>query len=545
MGVKQTFVQFCNETSLPGWGQAANARNIPLKIFWALLLLAAHLGVLLLCYSVTKDYLTSTTLPIVKTTTGPISDIKFPALVLCNVNQIQASFMRKLGFYHDEMADQLFKSEFMWGRGADLTNEEVDKLQELKEKLKLHYNWTEFNYATDFSKQKCSDMFQYGYWQGNNHLFERSDAPDLDSVNFLSRNDRGTCCYFSIDRWFVDYVSESSTNSGLHFMLDLETHEYFDTSYGTSGIRFWLGDPFGKPMVSSAELNLSPGMEYLIEMSPSFLNISKDALQRFSPEQRDCYTEDEFVLKHFSDRYWFNYSMDNCEYNTAIEETIQNCNCRPSFLFVADFMKLNEKVCMGKAKACEREQLKLVLKGSSHLSLGEDGKARKCLPACNQQHLVVKQSGQEYPMRKTFHKRKDICMTFRKILKLCQVEERKITFEETYGISMTCKEIEQANLSGVCLNDKFNGTLYPELSNALFTYATDNLLRVKIFFKSPFYTLITKESQIALGAFIGNMGGLLGMMLGLTAFGVVEMLSFACVFVYQLFIYQVFIKSKV
>ena len=533
MGVKQTFVEFCNKTSLPGWGQAANARNIPLKLFWALLLIAAHLSVLFLCYTVTTDYLTSTTLPIIKTTTGPISDIKFPALVFCNVNQIQASFMRKLGFFEDEMVDKLFRSEFMWGRSNDLTLEEASKLQELKDKLKLHYNWTEFKYATDFSKQKCSDMFQYGFWQGNPNLFKRSDAPDLDAPNGLSRNDRGTCCYLSIEQWFHDYVSESSTDSGLHFMLDLETHEYFDTSYGTSGIRFWIGDPSGKPMVSSAELNLSPGMEYLIEMSPTLLNISKDTLQRFSPEQRDCYTADEFVLQHFSDRNWFNYSMDNCEYNTAIEATLQKCNCHP--FFTPSFLESGGKVCMGKAKACEKEQLKLVLKGSSQLSLGKDGTARKCLPACNQQYLVVKQSGQEYPMRKTFHKRKDICMTFRKIQKICQVEERKITFEETYGYLVTCEEIKRANLSGICLNDKFNGTLYPELSNALFSYATDNLLRVKIFFKSPFYTLITKESQIALGAYIGNMGGLLGMMLGLTAFGVVEMLSFSCVFLYQLF----------
>ena len=533
MPFKRMFEGFCQETTLAGWAQLFHAKNFPMKVFWAFILFIAHACMFILCYFITTDFLQSGTLPVIKTTTGSIKDLEFPAIAFCNDNQIQASFARKTGFFENEQALKLFKSEFMFGKTDNNSFDEKIALQQVKDKLRQHFDWNETKYASDYSAQKCSDMFLYGYWQGNSNLFEGPDAPDLDSISFLSRNDAGTCCYI----WMYSIVDtvqvKSSIEYGLHLILDVETYEYFDTSYGSQGFKFWTADPSRKPLVSFSQINLSSGWEYLIEITTTLVNISKEAVFRFKPHERDCHTNSEFGLKHFNISGYF-YSMDNCYYNAAIEETIKHCNCSPPY-HPTTSLKLKMDICTGNAKACEREQLRTILQGASTtLSPGIDGVIRKCLPACANQHVEAKASAQKYPIRQTFHKRKEICIAFKKILKICQDEHRKATFEEAYGTLITCSSILEANTKDICMNNKYNQSVNPELTSALFTYASENFASAQIYVKNPFYTLITKESHTSLGSFIGNLGGIFGMLLGLTAFGVIELFSYILLSLCQL-----------
>lgn len=535
---KKVFEGFCHDTTLAGWAQLGKAKTSSMRIFWAAIILIAHVCMLVLSYFITSDFVQSGTLPIIKTTSGSIKDLEFPAIAICNVNQIQASFARKMSFLDNEQKLQVFKSEFMSGRVHELSIEENLQLKLVKEKLREEFGWNETKFATDYSAQKCSDMFLYGYWQGQSNLFEGYNAPDLDSIAFLSRNDAGTCCYIWLKNFIKTVQMKSSIEYGLHLVLDVEAHEYFDSSYGSQGFKFWNADPTRKPLLSFSQVNLSPGLEYLIEITSTLVNISKEAVIRFYPEERDCHVNEEFVLKHFNiaglNIADYSYSLDNCYYNAAIEKTYTNCNCSSPYHPTID-LQLNRNVCTGKAKACELEQLMSVLQGTSTaMSPGIDGVFRKCLPACTNQHEEAKASSKKYPVRQTFHKRNDVCLAFKKILKMCSNEHRKFTFEEGYGTLIACSSILEANTKGICMNNKFNQSVNPDLTSALFTYASENFVSAQIYVKNPFYTLITKESQIGLGAFIGNLGGIFGMLLGLTAFGVIEVLSFLFLFVLQM-----------
>ena len=60
------------------------------------------------------EYMQSTTVTSIDTTTASLKDIYFPGVVLCNVNQVSKAFLRSLNVNSDEDAKVLF-DEFLDG----------------------------------------------------------------------------------------------------------------------------------------------------------------------------------------------------------------------------------------------------------------------------------------------------------------------------------------------------------------------------------------------------------------------------------------------
>ena len=53
------------------------------------------------------------------------------------------------------------------------------------------------------------------------------------------------------------------------------------------------------------------------------------AIRRFYPEDRNCYTNEEFNFKHFQITDGFRYSIDNCFYESFLERVVEECKCIP------------------------------------------------------------------------------------------------------------------------------------------------------------------------------------------------------------------------
>ena len=53
------------------------------------------------------------------------------------------------------------------------------------------------------------------------------------------------------------------------------------------------------------------------------------ALERFLPEERDCYKEDEIDLKYLPKSHGYRYEMSNCLFEAAYEKILEVCNCAP------------------------------------------------------------------------------------------------------------------------------------------------------------------------------------------------------------------------
>ena len=61
------------------------------------------------------------------------------------------------------------------------------------------------------------------------------------------------------------------------------------------------------------------------------VNTTDQALARFSPEVRGCYTDNEFQLKTLSRNGGYRYSMKNCLFSSLLEKVFSNCSCVPDY----------------------------------------------------------------------------------------------------------------------------------------------------------------------------------------------------------------------
>ena len=53
--------------------------------------------------------------------------------------------------------------------------------------------------------------------------------------------------------------------------------------------------------MSIKELDISPGSVFQIAVTPTLMSTTKDAVDRFSPPDRGCYTQGELPLKVAAD----------------------------------------------------------------------------------------------------------------------------------------------------------------------------------------------------------------------------------------------------
>ena len=85
------------------------------------------------------------------------------------------------------------------------------------------------------------------------------------------------------------------------------------------------------------------------------------------------------------------------------------------------------------------------------------------------------------------------------------------------------------------LNDEVNSTManvLNDLTEFLFGYAEKNFAVIKIFFKDSYYTIIEKDVAISITTFVANVGGILGLCLGLSFVSMFEAVYHCCSYCY-------------
>ena len=64
-------------------------------------------------------------------------------------------------------------------------------------------------------------------------------------------------------------------------------------------------------------------------MTPTLISTSANAMSRFTPEERDCYSEKEISLKYLPASHGYRYEMSNCLFESAFENILKECKCYP------------------------------------------------------------------------------------------------------------------------------------------------------------------------------------------------------------------------
>ena len=150
-----------------------------------------------------------------------------------------------------------------------------------------------------------------------------------------------------------------------------------------------------------------------------------------------------------------------------------------------------------------------------------DSKATRCLQRCESQTDSLVLTSSRYPSRVSFQKSPILCYTLKKIVRICQGGDkfRSALLEQHYS-NFKCSDIEHINFT-LCSVVDFSPdysmiTRNQKLVDFLLQYAQENIVRLTVYIKDPFYTKMKRDEQMTIISFIGNFGGLLGLCLGLS-----------------------------
>ena len=102
---------------------------------------------------------------------------------------------------------------------------------------------------------------------------------------------------FLITFYFSLGVKVGKAN-GLRLLLDAETFDYTFHKSASEGFKMAVQHHLDQPLMSVKELDIAPGFETQIAVSPLLYSTTKEALHRFKPEERGCYSEEELTFKY-------------------------------------------------------------------------------------------------------------------------------------------------------------------------------------------------------------------------------------------------------
>lgn len=112
-------------------------------------------------------------------------------------------------------------------------------------------------------------------------------------------------------------------------LFDIESFDYSYYDEGSEGLKVALVHHLDMPIMRQTGFHIAPGTENQIAVTPTLIQTSKNAMLRFTPAERDCYSEDEISLKYLPRDHGYRYEMSNCLFESAFENILKQCKCFP------------------------------------------------------------------------------------------------------------------------------------------------------------------------------------------------------------------------
>ena len=266
-------VKYCEQTSLHGWQYLSSEEWYIKKMYWWIVCLSSIvLSALLLTFNL-NQYVNSSTVTSIDSTTAPLNEITFPGLIICNVNQVTASFLWSVDIDEDDSVEKnvIFK-EFLTGIKENRSEEYQRILTETQNKMGEKYGWTKAKPFWEISSQNCSDMVLEATWK-NKYVSRFYDA-------YKSSTDYGACClitpyldfenpatkdvhpsnYTGYD--FINIPRGTTRNgikNGLKVILDVENYDYAFFERGAKGFRAVVGDARDKAVINQNGFYIAAG----------------------------------------------------------------------------------------------------------------------------------------------------------------------------------------------------------------------------------------------------------------------------------------------
>ena len=543
---KNRCIVFCEETTLHGWNYIVKVDGIIRKMIWLIAMVACYAFATQQIMISYHNYQESTTTTSLKSSTANMTEIPFPSIHICSENQVTASFLRKMGFNKTSPQTDILYQEYIPGFQEKRKNDKY--IEELQQQMRLKYNWTENVLVKRLSSQVCPDQIIFLHYQKHERYFYDS---------YKSTATFGSCCFIqpyidailnwnhSVDVFPADLMSaipkgiQQGHDDGLKVLLDFEMFDYAFRKAST-GFSIFVGNPLDKNRVDEEGISVSPGMETFIGLSFSNTKAIQPVIKYLTPQQRNCFSDDEVDLPILTHELGYRYSMGNCQYEAGVQAVISNCNCIPTFFVEPfEFQGISDtdlQICHVQGLTCMESELNYV-EGNLTLLVHDLKNGRKlkkvqCLSNCDHQVISINTSVRKYPNKLAFEQTKHICYAYKKILRICRDETKKALFLQSYQNEVSCDEILKAERDDDDKSDNCNDFISrpeileknPNITSFLFKYAEENFAYVKVFSKYPYHTKIQMSLEMSLLQFISSLGGLLGLLMGLSIISLFELI---------------------
>ena len=403
-----------------------------------------------------------------------IKDIPFPAVTICNMNQVKKSFAKSLTAQRDKIILESICTQ------GDSINDEDENIEG---------KWT---YVREFllnASQSCDDMIQLCKFGMQRINCDESFKSVL--------TDEGLCCTFNavhpklmfndFDQLEEDMTGEieystwspeggyqvdtvngkkpypvpvpgPGSHMGLTLIINADVSNYYCSSTSSSGFKVLLHSPIETPKIANYGFFVGTGMETKVVISPKISEAS-DLIRKVPIQQRQCIFANEANLS-----YYKIYSKNNCEMECSSKTTEEACGC--TLYYMPRKFTNGSKICNRKKANCYEKVLYNIAS-----SMVEEYSCNYCLPAC---------------------------------------------FEINYG-----REISSSKLG---TGDFITAEAIKKRGDA--HYIRDNLAIIHIFFIDNAYGGFTKSELIGFTEFLSNTGGLLGLFMGFSVISLIEIIYF-------------------
>jgi len=314
--------------------------------------------------------------------------------------------------------------------------------------------------------------------------------------------------------------------NGLSILLDAEVYDYGFAPHRGEGFKIAIHHHMDQPIMALSDVDISPGFVTQLSVTPTLTVTTKEARNRFTPDQRVCYFDDEFLFKYLPSEL-YRYGLSNCLFAATYDEILKNCNCVPFFHTMA--YNDNPQICAGTSLFCMN---KILSKIGSHTHVNDkNGVLKQCYSPCTDQTNAMAVTTSVFPNLNTFRLGPEFCILFRKLISTCKTHKRA-TLSERYPDLCQIIEVNAKNVCQKNSNEHGSGNLFPanfnesipleyfapnqiidvsdELTKIVYRYARENLALVNVYIKDPSVTQVVRDQKVPVIWFVANIGGILG-----------------------------------
>ncbi|GLV41439.1 pickpocket 28 [Carabus blaptoides fortunei] len=294
-----------------------------------------------------------------------ITEIPFPALTICNMNQAGKVVAEQVMAGNNEAEKELLE-DICNVNGTQIESNSTDSSSS---------DWEFIKTFMLKVSQPCNKLFVHCKWQGYS-------VPCEHIIN-EALTDEGVCCTFNKvanqymyhNPWIladfniqfpdnnIDWTPEygypaNSTNDtwpyraagpgvhlGLSLVVNVAADDYYCSSTNSVGLKIRLHSPVEAPMMADYGFLIHPRKEVRIAVRPT-MDEASPTINSIPIDRRQCYFSEEKQLY-----FYRTYTKMNCDLECLSNYTVAKCGCVPFYLP----KNINTSICAKRNEYCYRK----------------------------------------------------------------------------------------------------------------------------------------------------------------------------------------------